>query len=150
MWLMCSVPALAGAGEMEQSARAEIAELHQFFEDWFNGAIEDSDASFARLEKALDSDFELIGPEGRAHSRDSLLVGLRSAHGKWAAAPGRIWIENVRLLRAGDELLLVSYEEWQEVGGETEVRLSSVLFGADPAAPLGLSWLHLHEVWTDR
>ena len=148
--MVCSVPALVEAADMEQSARAEIIELHQFFEDWFNGAIDDSDASFARLEKALDPDFELIGPEGRAHSRDSLLVGLRSAHGKWAAARGRIWIENVRLLRTGGELLLVSYEEWQQVGGETAVRLSSVLFGADAAAPHGLSWLHLHVVWTER
>lgn len=149
--LLASVaPDRVEAEDMEQDLSREIVELHQFFEDWFNAAIPESDDSFSRLERALGPEFELIGPEGRVHRRGSLMAGLRSAHGKWADTPGHIWIESVRLLHREGNLALVSYEEWQEVDGETAVRLSSVLFAVAPDAPNGLSWLHLHEVWMSR
>jgi len=132
---------------MDDNCRIEIVELHQFFQDWFNAVIPDIDESFSRLDHALGSRFELIGPEGKVAEREGLVAGLRSVYGQWKDNPGRIWIENMRRLHAEDNVVLFSYEEWQEVDGETAVRLSSVLFGVDTRAPNGVEWLHLHEVW---
>ncbi len=132
---------------MEEDCKTEIVELHQFFQDWFNAAIPNGDESFARLDDALAGSFELIGPDGKVFERDGLVAGLRSAYAKWQDNPGRIWIENIRSLHNEGNLYLFGYEEWQEVDGETAVRLSTVLFGLDHRAPRGVSWLHLHEVW---
>ena len=73
--------------------------------------------------------------------------GLRGAHGRWGSKPGRIWIERFRFHHRLGEAAVVTYEEWQEVDGETRGRLSTAVFGAREGRPNGVVWLHLHEVW---
>ena len=41
----------------------------------------------------------------------------------------------------------MTYREWQTHAGVTTLRLSSALLVADARAPLGLSWLHVHETF---
>jgi hypothetical protein len=45
------------------------------------------------------------------------------------------------------DILLVTYEEWQQSGDQTTARLSTALFRDKPDAPNGLEWLHVHETW---
>ena len=132
---------------MESRCRQEIEELHRFFQDWFNGELANDAAAFARLDAALGADFSMVTPEGSRVERPPLVAALRGAHGRWREAPGKIWIENIRLRHAGKDETLLTYEEWQLVDGETKGRLSSVLFGNDDDAPNGVVWLHLHEGW---
>ena len=51
---------------------------------------------------------------------------------------------------SGDGFALATYEEWHDLPGAGNGRLSSVLFGEDDEAPNGVVWLHLHEVWIER
>ena len=49
-----------------------------------------------------------------------------------------------------DELALATYEEWQEIDGKINARLSTVLLRAKADAPNGVEWLHVHETWRQK
>ncbi|MFX0092506.1 MAG: hypothetical protein ACFFBD_12150 [Candidatus Hodarchaeota archaeon] len=42
---------------------------------------------------------------------------------------------------------MTTYEEWQEIDGQTIARLSTALFRKCFDAPNGVEWLHAHETW---
>ncbi len=134
---------------MEIRYQTEINELHRFFEKWFNGDLPDNDESFSRFSEVMAPDFVIVSPNGRLTDRQSLIAALRSAYGKWQdqAEPGKIWIEHYQLMHTERAMALVSYEEWQEVGGESRGRLSSALFRVRDGTPNGVEWLHVHETW---
>ncbi len=58
----------------------EIIQLHQFFQDWFNGDISADDTAFDRLETALAPDFKIITPDGQIVRREALLQRLQQMH----------------------------------------------------------------------
>jgi len=127
---------------------AEIIQLHQFFQDWFNGEIEPSEENFSRLSDVLADSFKLVSPDGQVLQRKPLLDGLEQAHNTRRGM--RIWIEDMRVLHWFDELVLAIYQEWQQIEGKTTSRLSSVLFVRKPGTPNGLEWLHVHETWMEN
>ena len=129
------------------NAEKEVVELHQFFQEWFNGTIPNTDAQFARFADVLDVGFGMVSPDGRFTSRKPLLDGLRGSYGRSQQSPGRIWIENFVTRQAGPNWLLAAYEEWQTFDTQTTSRLSTVFFEEDNTAPNGLIWLHVHETW---
>ena len=131
--------------QIKEKVETEIVELHQFFQDWFTAELPDTDQAFARLPAALADDFCMVIPSGNLVELDSLLVGLRGGHG---AQPGiRIWIENTRVQMNEGTLWLATYEEWQEVDGAKQGRISTALFTEDASAPGGLKWRHVHETY---
>jgi hypothetical protein len=130
---------------MEETCRREIEELHQFFQDWFNGALPESEAAFARFADVMDPAFEMVAPDGRVTTLPLLLPALRQRYNAWEN--GRIHIKNVRLHWQKGAVLLATYEEWQAVDGVENGRFSSVLFQLQPDLANGLLWLHVHETW---
>lgn len=134
---------------MEVRYQTEIIELHRFFQHWFNGELPDNDESFSRFSDVMAPGFEIVSPNGRWTDRDSLIAALRSSHGQWKdqGEPGKIRIEHYRLMHTEGPLALVTYEEWQEVGGESRGRLSTALFKMREGTPNGVEWLHVHETW---
>jgi hypothetical protein len=135
--------------DVETRCRNEVIELHRFFEDWYNGVIEESDEQFSRLEMALGEGFLIISPDGRKTARKPLLTSLRRLHASHCndPSPFRIWIGNVTVRPLTERIVLVTYEEWQENDGERKGRLSSALFRNNAKGPNGLEWLHVHETW---
>ncbi|MFQ5740984.1 MAG: hypothetical protein ACE5JX_18435, partial [Acidobacteriota bacterium] len=97
---------------MREDCRKEVLQLHQFFRDWFSGRLQEKD--FGRCSAVLAESFQIITPAGELVERAELLRGLRSARGRFASRPLRLWIENYggRSLAPGVEL--ATYEEWQE------------------------------------
>ncbi len=144
-----AAPAAAAERTLEERCEAEIVELHRFLERWSNAALPDTDEAFARFAAVIAPSFLIIDPDGSEAGREPVVAAIRAAHGRWREAPGRIRIENYRLHHAGGGLALATYEEWHDLPGGGNGRLSSVLFGEDEAAPNGLVWLHLHEVWIE-
>lgn len=124
---------------------AEIVELHQFFQDWYIGKLERSKENFDRLENALADGFRIVTPNAQIIERQPLIDGIENAHNTQVAM--RIWIEDVHIQHWLDDHVLATYQEWQEKGGETTTRLSSVLFKRKPENPHGLEWLFVHETW---
>ena len=127
--------------------REEIEELHRFFQEWFGGNLPDTDEAFGRVERALSPELVFITPSGKHRTAGELLEGIRQGHGR---RPGlTIRIEAPRLHHVLEDHLVATHQEWQAEDGETTGRLSTVVFGVDPEAPNGLSWLHVHETWME-
>jgi hypothetical protein len=129
--------------------RTEIVALHEFFVQWFSGAVANDDDVFAQgFARRLDPGFVLIGPDAEIMPLAMLTKFLRAAHG---SNPGfRIEIRNVVLRRELDSVFVVTYEEWQRNAVHappSNGRLSTALLQTDRVAPGGLAWLHLHECW---
>lgn len=128
-------------------SQAEVRELHEFFVDWFNAAVENTDGVFRRVESALHRDFSMVLPSGTAIVRETVLQQIRSAHGN-AGDDRRSGIEIVEIVTHTDgvDSALVSYEERQFAGGALHNRrTSTAYFVVAPDAPNGVQWRRLHE-----
>ena len=55
-------------------------------------------------------------------------------------------MQNIECRLLEGNLCLVIYEEWGEVGGELNARLSSALFRKKDDTANGVEWVHVHEV----
>lgn len=133
---------------LEKRCEKEVHELHQFFQEWFSGDLENTDDAFARFSDVMDEGFVIISPSGQMSERAPLVAALRGAHDRWSeSGAGKIWIENFRVHRLLADAAVVTYEEWQTSAGETRGRLSTAVFGPEEGTPNGVVWLHLHEVW---
>ena len=127
---------------MDDRCRAEVEQLHFFFEGWMGGTLEADPETFRRLGDVLAPEFEMISPGGERTTRDELVAGLMPAHG-----PFRIRIANYRGRSLSKEMHLITYEEWQVIDGETRGRLSTALLRNRKGTPNGVEWVHLHETW---
>jgi hypothetical protein len=132
---------------MQRQCRDEVEQIHQFFHDWFVGAVGNDDASFARAAGVLAPEFALVTPRGGLESRDSILDQIRALHGARASTPLRIWIERFTPRFVLGDGCLVMYEEWQQLGAGRTARQATALFRRRDGTPNGVEWLHLHETW---
>jgi hypothetical protein len=130
--------------------RREVEELHAFFVDWFHGRLTEDDGTWGRFEAALAPSFLLVSPDGAATARSELAARLRELHGSRPEGRFRIWIEEFVERHHEGPLCLVTYVECQELDdGQQTRRRSTALFHADPEAPCGCRWLHVHETWLE-
>ena len=120
----------------------EVVELHQFFERWLTGAMEQTQSVFARLNGALAEGFRMIEPSGKDLNRAELLDAFWHAHGV-QPEPLIIEIKHPKALLIGAATALVTYEEWQ-TGADTTARISSALICETEQ---GFEWQHVHETW---
>jgi hypothetical protein len=124
----------------------DVVALHAFFERWFRA---DGDAeAFDACERALASDFRMIGPDGNAHGRTSVIDRVKGARGT-APADFRIDVEDAAAIWVGQGAVLLEYTERQYRDGRSTRRRSSALFLAEAGAPNGVVWRHLQETWID-
>lgn len=144
----CAATGARQGGSPGDSDRVEreIAELHTFFQEWFRGVLPDTDAAFARFERAMAPGFVIVTPDGRALDRATILGAVRSGHGRDTTA--RVWTEDARVLHTVGGAVVATYVEWQSLGVEPpRARLSTVVLEPDLDAPGGLRWVHVHETW---
>ena len=148
-----SPPVSADKSEEEALCSSEVVRLHQFFVDWFTGAIPKSDANFKRVSSALSSDFHIVSPRGHIQGRTDLLQGLVKSHGSHEKYGMIIEIKNCRLISTtgNGKTFLMTYEEWQRMGPTTNsqstARIATVVFRKSKNGWNGLEWLHVHETW---
>jgi hypothetical protein len=126
---------------MSNNYSQEITELHQFFQDYFRGKIPFE--AISRFDQSLGAAFTLIDSTGRITEYDEIKQVIRQLHGKRQAI--HIWVENILLRHSTDDLIVATYEEWQNSDGKSTQRYCSVIFKKDADAPNGLVWLHVHE-----
>ena len=135
---------------MEERCQREVVELHRFFQDWFNAVLPDDATSFARLEEALATDFEIIGPDGHRVERAAVLPALRGGHGRNKDHTFAIEVRNLRSRTVADGLVLVTYEEHQTTDGSLRHWLSSALFRAREGRSNGVEWVHVQETYLPK
>ena len=123
----------------------EINELHAFFVDWFTAKLPHTPEGFARFDKVTHPNFHVINPAGVLAGGTDLKQVIYDEYDQ--RHDFRIWIENVAVQHAFDNIVVATYEEWQEIKGETTARLSTVVFTRDDSKPNGLVWQCVHETW---
>lgn len=133
--------------DIQSRCRKEVAELHEFFQDWFTGKLPDTDEEFERFPSVMNESFHIVSPSGIITSSDQILALVRSAHNSGEIL---IWIENHTHLMTLGDIALITYEESQSREGDKRVLFSSALFREKEGTPNGLEWLHVHETWLPR
>ncbi|MEM7243716.1 MAG: hypothetical protein AAF533_00150 [Acidobacteriota bacterium] len=131
--------------ELAQLGEAEVRRVHVWLDLWLSGRCDDEE-TLAPFTDALHADFTLVAPSGVMRERRQVIEDVEGGRG----ALGEDFVITIRkpsLRWATDDLLLVTYEEWQVLHGKDRGRLSSVLFLREGEDAQRLSWLHLHETW---
>lgn len=128
----------------ESNWQREIVELHDVFEAYFLGDIDDLD----RVEAALAEDFTFVGTDARTTTRDGILTGLEAGHG--LARSLEISSTDHRLVFEDGDIVVVEYVERQKLADHENRRLSTVIFSVSESAPNGLLWRRVHETWIDN
>ena len=128
---------------IDELTQAEIVALHQFFQDYFTGAIEPD--AIARFETSMDDTFTIIAADGRVTDYATITNIIRNAYNRQRNF--RIWIENVIVRQHVGNIIVATYEEWQQVEATITSRVSTVMFHYQPQAATHqqLTWLHVHE-----
>ena len=121
----------------------EVERLHQFFQDWFNGQLEQSDSGLAPFANALAEDFHMVTPKGQVVDRAGTLETVREFYGSWH--DDRIWIENFIFRCQCGQVAVANYEEWQNIAGNVTRRISTAIFQVPVGGDGHLHWLHVHE-----
>lgn len=130
---------------MQTKYATEIQELHQFFQDWFTGSIAQTEENFSRVTSGMSEHFALISPDGTLADYPTVIGWLR---GGYRSRPNfRLWTDKIVVRHQTEGLALATYEEWQEIDGKINARLSTTLLQDKAAAPNGVVWLHVHETW---
>ena len=122
--------------------KAEIEELHDFFERWYDGDEDD----FSRCEAALADGFTIVGPRGDELDRAAIMDLVRNAKGRGGM---KLSTEDHRLVWEDGDVLVTRYIEVHDLGDEQTRRLSTAVFQRDDDAPNGLVWVRVHETWTE-
>ena len=67
---------------MEARVKSEIFGLHQFFQDWFSGKVEESKKLFdEKVSSHFEPSFEFVMPDGTHMTKDETVSSLRDAYG---------------------------------------------------------------------
>ena len=120
----------------------EVVELHQFFQAWLSGSIEQSREKYDRFERVMADDFVMIPPDSDLLSRDVIMDIFWQEHGAKSSS-FRIEIRNPVARQVAESLYLVSYEEWQ-FEQDQSARVTTALLRENPT---GIEWLSVHESW---
>ncbi len=117
----------------------EVARLHRFFQDWFQGVLPDQD--FALCENALAAGFTIVTPGGALVTREEILEAIRTHRGE---EPDDFTIETVgRHCQQVRGLHLTTYEE-RQMGPRPTVRLSTATISR---SDVEFRWHAVHETW---
>jgi hypothetical protein len=129
---------------MRTLVEREIRELHAFFQAWYQGTIDDTDSSFARLENVLAPEFTLITADGYTMPRERLLPLLRGEHANRPEI--EIQVDHIQLRLVSREIVLITYQEHGTTANGTRSTLITAILRRNPNTPNGLEWVHIHEV----
>ena len=122
----------------------EITELHQFFESWYRGKIENTEQIFSRMADVLAAEFALVTPDGHVVERKQLLELMRA---EYASKPEiKIWTENCRLRFSDQNVFIVIYEEHGIDKNRKRVSLITAVLQKNQQHVNGLEWVHISEV----
>lgn len=127
----------------EQDITKEISELHEFFQNWFNGIIPQDE--FKRFTAVMDESFQMISPQGELIERSVLVSSLEKSYGKNSNI--RISVTNTVIHEISPDNYLATYHEIQHHSDETTTRISSALFQRNEKLINNYTWLHVHETW---
>jgi hypothetical protein len=126
------------------AAIREIEASHDFFVRWFLGTAGDDE--FALWKRTTAPDFRLTTPDGTMLALPAITTWIGGAKGSMTSR-FEIGIEDVEVIEASADAVLLIYVERQYRDGRTTRRQSMAFFLKDDSAPRGVVWRHLQETW---
>ena len=118
---------------------AEVARLHDFFQEWHRGNL--PLAEFDTCEQALAPGFTIVTPVGQLYERDEILAAVRNHRG---GEPPDFRIHTVaRSCQRVRGTHISTYEEHQS-GTRATIRLSTAVLSEVNDR---LVWHSVHETW---
>ena len=129
---------------LARAAVAEIEASHDFFVRWFLGTATRDE--FDLWLTTTHPEFRLTTPGGDMLDRAAIVPWIEGAFGSMTER-FEIGIEDVELVHASGDAVLLIYVERQYRDGRITRRRSMALFLGDEAAPRGVVWRHLQETW---
>lgn len=118
---------------------AEIIELHDTFQRWFNVG----DGDLERFESTMDPAFTIVPPSGEELSGSAIVDAVKRGRGRSPSLTIDTFDHHL-LLDEGD-VIIARYVERQAEGGHITERTSTVVFRRDESMPNGLRWCAVHE-----
>ncbi|MBT3788936.1 MAG: hypothetical protein HN725_16905 [Alphaproteobacteria bacterium] len=131
--------------DLFSACETEVNDLHNFFVDWMGAKVERDEKTFRQFTDTLSGNFTLVSPDGTIMEQDALVPGLEASYGSRPVF--KIWIKDCKCRSVSDDQCLITYEEWQDIGGVGSSRISTALFARRADTPNGVEWLHVHETW---
>lgn len=127
--------------DFNQLISNEIEGLHNFFQQFFTGEIQQD--TISRFSLVLEDDFSLITPSGQLITRENILAMVKQSYD--SRKNMRIWTNDIVTRSLSNNLYVTTYQELQEIeNGTKTVRLSTAIFRIDEAK---VTWIHVHETW---
>lgn len=134
--------------QLVQAAKDEVLDFHVFLQDWFTGSMPMDTEYLERRLTAFHGDFRYFSPSGTIIAAGDLRGAYPDRHGFKSDITIEIKDMELRLETPGS--VMVTYREVQTDPTDPDfdhVRLSTAVFRPDKAAPRGVVWFHLHEVF---
>ena len=129
---------------MEEKIRKEILNLHDFFQSWFSGKVEQSESLFgSNVSDHFDPSFEFVMPDGSHSKKEETISSIYEAYGFDPSFAIKVDIRSIRAL--SEEVYLALYEEHQTEEGQENSRLSLAVLCCNPSSKNEITWLHCHE-----
>lgn len=127
--------------DFNQLISNEIEGLHNFFQQFFTGEIQQD--TISRFSLVLEDNFSLITPGGQLITRENILAMVKQSYD--SRKNMRIWTNDIVTRSLSNNLYVTTYQELQEIeDGTKTVRLSTAIFRIDEAK---VTWIHVHETW---
>ena len=132
---------------MIEDCKSEVIRLHEFFEQWLKGEIENTEDNFKQFTSVIGKEFLLIAPTGEKISRKDIIKRIKNDYGKHIdeGSRYRLFVKNIRCRVLEGNLCLVLYEEWANLKDKVISRMSSALFRKKEDTPNSVEWTHVHE-----
>lgn len=128
--------------DLEHCFAREVADLHEFFEDWFHGR---GGRRIEEFSDRLDTGFVIVSPHGDELSKEQIVAVVMARSGSYEA---EITTTDA-VLHISDPVLVGTYLEHHRFRGETTHRVATVAMAVDMSVPTGYRWLSVHETWTE-
>lgn len=130
--------------DLLDAVREDVADVHRFIVDWFNGSAAQEDLDTA-LASRLDEGIFYVTPDGHRLDRDDILALFAQAHG--SNPDFRIKTRDVHIRHQMGDNLVVTYTELQRGARASanveNARITTVILTRDRP----FRWLHIHETW---
>ena len=130
---------------MNNQIQKEIVQIHQYFENWYNGSCSKDDAEFdLNVSNRFCDNFKIVMPDGTLYQKNEILSVIKDGFG--TSRDFKIEIKMISAEAIEKDIFLALYEEWHtEPGSNKEGRIAAVILKKNDQCLLGFEWVHCHE-----
>jgi len=129
----------------------EIVKFFLFLERWRRAEMEFSELYLAGLKALSLPSCVFVHPSGAEQSVLDCTNELRRSYGDKQGKQYRVWVDQVIPTEIGSNIWLLKFTKWELSGEQRRGCVVTVLLSSkDLSAPVGFTWVHMHQTWLDE